>query len=185
MGFQPSISSLLRGYVIPSLSSDLFQFDISAIKRDLPSLKTTAAYLIFSDGDDAIVLEKDHHNALVRSAADFIVATNHDEAEENATHSFKATHENSFKTLLDGIVVGSISRKATVLKLWEKTSRNTKRNPSKKARVHDNDANKEIVIGWMNADPILNEETHFATVMDPKYGKVVWTRRYLEPFTGE
>ena len=184
LGFQPSISSLLRGYLLPDLSSNnsrIHPVTLESIKRDIPYVTTTAAYLIFCDGDNAITIEKDHHNALIREAKDFIVATNHDVAEENMTRSFKPTHEDSFKTLLDGIVVGSISRRVAVVKLWEKSLKSAKRNSLKTATAHEKDLTKESIIGWMNADPILNEETHFATIMDPKDGKVVWTKRYLEP----
>lgn len=185
LGFQPSISSLLRSYLLPTLSSNTSQTHISAlesIKRDLPSVKTTAAYLIFSDGDNTLTIEKDHHTALVRSACDFIVATNHDAAEKNTTHSLKASHEDSFKSLLDGIVVGSIDRKNAAVKLWGKSLERANRKSLKKGSTNEQDLTKDSIIQWMDTPPILNEETHFATIMDPKDGKVVWTKRYLEPF---
>ena len=183
LGFQPSISSLLRGYLLPAMSSKTSPTSLSAlepIKRDLPSVTTTAAYLIFSDGDNALTVEKDHHKCLFRSANDFIVATNHDVAEENTTRSFKVTHKDSFKTLLDGIFVESISRRLAVMKLREKSLKRAKRVSSKRASAQEGDLTTEDIIGWMNTYPILNEETHFATVMDPKNGKLVWIKRYLE-----
>ena len=187
LGFQPSISSLLRGYLLPPLSSNTSRTDVSAlesIKCGLPSVTTTAAYLIFSDGNNTVIIEKDHHAGLVRSADDFIVATNHDTAEKKTTKSLGASHKDSFKTLLDGIVVESIDRMNFLTELWEKSLKRTKRNSSKKASTHDQGLTKDNVIPWMGTYPILNEETHFATVMDPKDGKVVWTKRYLEPFEG-
>ena len=183
LGYQPSISSILRGYLLPDLSSNNSQSNtvtLESIKRDIPYVTTTAAYLIFCDGDSAITIEKDHHDALIREAKDFIVATNHDVADENPTRSFRPKHEDSFKTLLDGIIVGSISRRAAVVRLWEKSLKNSRRKSLKRATAQEEDLTKERIIGWMNADPILNEETHFATIMDPKAGKVVWTKRYLE-----
>ncbi|KAF6218973.1 hypothetical protein HO133_005517 [Letharia lupina] len=185
LGFQPSISSLLRGYLLPTLPSDTSSIDILAlesIKRDLPSVPTTAAYLIFSDGENTLTIEKDHHTAVIRSATDFIVATNHDAAEENTNQSLKATHKDSFETLLDGIVVESIDRKKTAVNLWETALKRAKRNSSKKVSTHEQGVTKDSIIRWLSSSPILNEETHFATVMDPKDGKVVWTKRYIEPF---
>lgn len=185
LGFQPSISSLLRGYLLPAMSSNTSRVDVSAlesIKRDLPSVTTTAAYLIFSDGDNTLTVEKDHLTAVVRTANEFIVATNHDVDEENKTQSLKATHGGSFKTLLDGIVIESIDRKNAAVKLWKQSGKGAKRHSSKVASTHKQDLTTESVIRWMNTYPILNEETHFATVMDPKAGKVVWTKRYIEPF---
>ena len=184
LGFQPSISSLLRGYILPTLSSNSSRVVVSAlesIKRDLPRVTTTAAYLIFSDGDSALTIEKDHHSAVVRSATDFIVATNHDEAEHNNTQSIKATHEDSFKTVLDGIVLESIDRRNVAVNLWAKSVKKAKRNSSRKASTHEQDLTTANIIRWMDTYPILNEETHFAAIMDPKNGKVVWTKRYIEP----
>jgi hypothetical protein len=37
-------------------------------------------------------------------------------------------------------------------------------------------------VQWLSMYPVTNETTHFATVMDPLEGKVVWIRRYLEPY---
>ena len=39
----------------------------------------------------------------------------------------------------------------------------------------------EKVTKLLKTYPIANEETHYAVVMDPKAGNVVWERRYLEP----
>ncbi len=188
LGFQPSISSLLRGYLIPALSSNTLQTDVSAlesIKRGLPFVTSTAAYLIFSDGDNTITIEKDHHAGLVRSADDFIVATNHDKAEKKTTKFFKASHEDSFKSLLDGIVTESIDRMDVVTKLWKKSLKRAERNSLKKASNHRQGLTQDNVIRWMDTYPILNEETHFATIMDPKDGKVVWIKRYIKPFEGQ
>lgn len=185
LGFQPSISSLLRSYLLPALSTNTSRLDSSAleaVRRDLPGVTTTAAYLVFSDGDETLTIEKDHHTGLVRSSSEFIVATNHDESEEDTTQNLEATHEKSFKTLLDGMVVGSIGRRNAATKLWERASKRAKRNPSTRASARKQNLTKDTVIRWMDTDPILNEETHFATIMDPKDGKVVWIKRYIEPF---
>lgn len=184
LGFQPSISSLLRGYLLPALSSDTSRIDVPAletVKRNVPTVTTTAAYLIFSDGDTTLTMEKDHQSAVMRAAADFIVTTNHDMAEENMNQSVEANHKDSSSTLLDGIVVESIDRRKAALELWEQSLRKAKRNLLKKSSTHDRDFNKGSVIRWMDTYPILNEETHFATVMDAKDGKVVWIKRYIQP----
>ena len=189
LGFQPSISSILRGYIFPTSSSNPSRTGISTldnIRHDLPGIKTTAAYLIFSDGDDTLSMEKDQHKSLTGSASDFIVATNHDVAEENTTQSFKATRKGSFfKALPDDIVVESISRKLVVVNSWKKSLKGAKRKSSRRSNSHKQDLTRDSIIGWMNTYPILNEETHFATIMDPKDGKVVWIKRYLEPLKWE
>src|SRR5271156_3215056 len=35
------------------------------------------------------------------------------------------------------------------------------------------------VISWVSAWPTTNECTHFAAVLDPTTGEVIWTKRYL------
>ncbi|KAJ6110449.1 beta subunit of N-acylethanolamine-hydrolyzing acid amidase-domain-containing protein [Penicillium sp. IBT 16267x] len=34
------------------------------------------------------------------------------------------------------------------------------------------------VVDWLTTFPVLNETTHYATIMDPSMGKVAWARRY-------
>ena len=182
LGFQPSISSILRGYLLPPPSSTRIGVPaLESIKRDLPTVTTTAAYLVFSDGDNALTIEKDRKTAAVCAANDFIVATNHDR-KEKTTQFLKATHEDSFTTLLDNIVLGSMDRRNAVMKMWKKSLRGAKGNSSKKASTHEQNLTKDSIIQWMGTDPVLNDETHFATVMDPRDGKVVWTKRYIEPY---
>jgi hypothetical protein len=37
------------------------------------------------------------------------------------------------------------------------------------------------VISWVSAWPTTNECTHFAAVLDPTTGQVMWTRQYVTP----
>ncbi|KAJ5104618.1 beta subunit of N-acylethanolamine-hydrolyzing acid amidase-domain-containing protein, partial [Penicillium alfredii] len=52
---------------------------LDQIVANIPSIPTTVAYLIFSDGSSAVTMEKDHRRAVVRSSKSFIVVTNHDQ----------------------------------------------------------------------------------------------------------
>lgn len=91
LGYRPSISSILRQQLLPSQTSShrakATTPTLKSIEQTLPSTSTTAAYLIFSDGDRTITMEKDHHTAMVRSSGSFIVALNHDEAQEASVES--------------------------------------------------------------------------------------------------
>ena len=91
LGYRPSISSILRQQLLPSQTSShrakATTPTLESIEQTLPSTSTTAAYLIFSDGDRTITMEKDHHTATVRSSSNFIVAVNHDEALEGFVES--------------------------------------------------------------------------------------------------
>ena len=183
-GFRPSISSVLR-HILLSGDAPIQQHGASgqtldSIKTFLPTLPTTAAYLIFSDGDETITMEKDHHTAVVKSSEDFIAITNHDEAEELEPEKMKSKRSESHKALevtgMTELTEESISRKRCTTKQWE-------RSRSKSSRVGSKAKAKglERVTKLLKTYPITNEETHYAVVMDPKAGKVVWEMRYLEP----
>ncbi|KAJ5919963.1 beta subunit of N-acylethanolamine-hydrolyzing acid amidase-domain-containing protein [Penicillium verhagenii] len=38
---------------------------------------------------------------------------------------------------------------------------------------------ESCVVKWLTTFPVLNEETHYATIMDPSKGNVTWIRRYF------
>ncbi|KAK3171394.1 hypothetical protein OEA41_003478 [Lepraria neglecta] len=183
LGFRPSISSLLRQQLLPSQKSSrrstATKPTLKSIEHTLPSTTTTAAYLIFSDGDRTITMEKDHRTAMVKSSSDFIVATNHDAAEEISPGSQSQPEPDSSNTLeatgMQGLVDDSVRRKDLAEKLWNKSLRKTRR------RISPQKLTKDTVVGWIDTYPISNDETHYATIMDPKVGKVAWVERYLEP----
>lgn len=114
LGIRPSISSVLRQYILPPTThsghnggffsrlvpwrkkemSNQNLSSLASIAATLPKIPTTAAYLIFSDGLSAITLEKDHRSAVVDSSPSFIVATNCD-ASAGATPNAKPAGEGS------------------------------------------------------------------------------------------
>ena len=188
LGFRPSISSLLRQCLLPpfykSSVSQLEAKTLTLIEQTLPDIATTAAYLTFSDGDRTIVMEKDRCVALTRSADDFITVTNHDSAEENLTSSQRSAQEDSKplqKMGMAEIVEESMSRKDAVVRLWEKSLGKGDGESSQRLPKRRHTLNAEQIVKWVGQYPITNEETHFAAIMDPKVGKFVWARRYLEP----
>lgn len=98
LGLRQSISSLLRQCIMPasskkpsfmsairqwcsgrSPSHELKDPTLKDIIAQVPSLPTTAAYLIFCDGKTTVIMEKDHRDAFVRTSESFIVTTNHDQ----------------------------------------------------------------------------------------------------------
>ncbi|MCJ1453502.1 hypothetical protein MMC28_003849 [Mycoblastus sanguinarius] len=190
LGIRPSISSLLRQCLIAhsDLGTKLGSKNttLESIERFLPGVSTTAAYLIFSDGDRTIVLEKDHHTAVVRSAYDFIVATNHDASEDSRDCSQRATEHDSKKTLqmtgMEDIVEDSILRKCAAVSNWEKFLAKAEKPSSRKSGKRRHILTREDIVMWTDAYPTTNEETHFAAIMDPKVGEFIYAKRYLEPF---
>lgn len=193
LGYRPSISSVLRHYLLPSQTQSgpikVQAQTLGSIEHSLPCIATTAAYLIFCDGDRTVTVEKDHRAAVIRSSQDFIVATNHDAAEETLSRSRNASKQESSRTLLttgmEEIVDESISRKSTVVKLWEKSLRKPMRNSSRWLPKPRQTLTEERIAEWLDIYPITNEETHFATILDPKAGQIVWTKCYLWPIDSE
>ncbi len=211
LGLRPSISSVLRSQFLPHYASTKRQEKsstlakalptLATISTDLPSIPSTACYLIFSDGKSTLAFEKDHRTAVVRSASDFIVATNHDQDHEGTNYIHDDAQDTSPETGMQMLVEESVDRKECVLDCWKRDrwqrwrdsnltangdSFLEDRGPINLETESRDPANRSVsqeqVIGWMGEYPIVNECTHFAVLMDPKEGRVVWLKRRLEPY---
>ena len=188
-GVRPAISSILRQVLIPTSKSPSnvksLGSTLDSIERNLPSIKTTATYLIFSDGDRTVTMEKDNHTAVVRSSTEFIVTTNHDQADELRPKSEIAAQDATGRTMqvtgMEGIVEDSIVRKEAAVRRWEKHRKAVKRSSSNSSEDQSIYLTTPKVIKWVESYPTANEETHFAVVMNPKEGKMIYARRYLDP----
>lgn len=184
IGLRPSISSLLRRCLLTEEGSHSSLKDLRSIEENLPACSSTAAYLIFSDGDRTITMEKDHTTALVRSAQDFIVATNHDAAEEDsgASPTDHASPSIPFVQTLETtgmmtLVEESTDRKRCVVDLWNKA---TRKGVKKGSGISLAGVKESAVAKWVDSFPITNEETHFACVMDPRIGQFLSVKCYRE-----
>ncbi|KAJ5381392.1 beta subunit of N-acylethanolamine-hydrolyzing acid amidase-domain-containing protein [Penicillium cataractarum] len=90
LGIRQSISSLLREclFSFPDEPTPKREESLSTLKKivaQVPSMPTTAVYLIFSDGVTTVTMEKDHGTAVVRSSPSFIITTNHDHEPDSKT----------------------------------------------------------------------------------------------------
>ena len=193
LGYRPSISSVLRHLLLPANtppSSPKFQTQsLEDIERTLPSTTTTAAYLIMCDGERTITMEKDNHTANTRSSQDFIVATNHDLVQEELQNSRQNVEPEPSKIVetagMKEIVEESVSRKCAMVDNWERSLRSSESCSSQSGHTKRQALTQKQITKWLNGYPITNEMTHFATLMDPKAGKVVWLKRYLRPLESE
>ena len=188
LGLRQSISSILRQYLFPEKATDAAE-GLDDISKSLPSKHTTAAYLIFSNGDETITMEKDFSTAIVRRSSTFIVATNHDKedrvSQPNATtpageHAVITAKAAGLAELLDE----SKDRMECIAKKWKDELRSRKRVASLVNGVFDESEvaiQAEKVIQWVSAWPTTNETTHYAVVMDPKLNQVVWAHAYANP----
>jgi hypothetical protein len=168
MGFRAAVASTLR--------SSFFEMQKELTERahGLSTVNSTACYVTLCDGDSAIVLEKDLKSARIREESDFITVTNHDLAYEQVNGEDVNWNRTSARvTGIEDFVADSTNRKNKVCNLWKSA---VARNGGRKA------IDQKTVQKWMEVDPIKNESTHLALVMDPKMGKITYLKRYLEPY---
>lgn len=79
---------------------------------------------------------------------------------------------------MDDLIEESMDRKQCMEKNWKKAVAKYRReNP--RAKEDDVSVTLKEVQKWMKSYPVANECTHYAVVMDPKKGEIVWLRRYL------
>jgi hypothetical protein len=176
LGFRPSIASRLRGYLLPKSGKKLP--DIAEIITKLPSTTTTACYIITCDGDTTTIFEKDLATAQVHSDTEFITATNHDSScESDNTHPYHPSNlAYQDPTGMGDLIADSIDRKECVEKRWTDAVKKGYWAMGEPVCVTVEDVQK-----WMVSYPTVNECTHYAVIMDPKEGVVVWCRRWKKP----
>lgn len=180
IGARPSISSILRSTLLPRQNQTLVSRPghptLAAVERRMPASVSTAAYLIFSDGERTVTMEKDHRTAVVKSANDIIAIANHDQAEDLAPQEKIGAHIESDTMLettgVQALIEDSKTRKTCAMRLWRAFARGPQ---------GDKSIPQHELIKWINKYPITNEETHFAAVMDATEGSVVWSKFYPEP----
>ncbi|KAJ9217241.1 hypothetical protein DTO166G4_1296 [Paecilomyces variotii] len=262
-GIRPSIASLLRQYIVPELNDkDSQEYptvlhmeekygpesqapSLVKIESTLPSIPTTAAYLIFSDGISTLTMEKDYRSAVIRTSTSFIVTTNNDlepdappteqvAAQKRKTHAGLGVIAGETQSVAD-IIEDSNERRDCMQKNWDKkvhreqqrratTSQFGRNHPSGDQKLHsvkekrystrsskksqslqsytrlrgppiretntikatkfDDEsvsATPKEAIKWLSDWPVTNETTHYAMLMDPTEGEIIWIKRYLEP----
>jgi hypothetical protein len=210
LGFRPSLASVLRDFILPRSThmttgkksekkvEARTHYGYDDITTTLPTIPSTAAYLIFCTPDQTILLEKDRKEAKIMTSSEFWTTTNHDvlyEQQQNADHDH-AAHAAYAKTAFGGlgmeeVVEESIERKRCMMNKWERWNRRHGGRYTKKRMKGNSDETikKSVPLGelkrWMVEDPISNEQTHFACIMDPKEVVFRWARKYYEGEIGD
>ncbi|KAF2090743.1 hypothetical protein K490DRAFT_34449 [Saccharata proteae CBS 121410] len=196
LGLRPSISSVLRNTLLPpSRSSSGWAFlhpkkpgkhlpDISEIMQSLPSVSTTAAYLIFSDGNKTAVFEKDRNTAVIRQSSSFITITNHDVESSEGSTSQRAHAKRSQTPYMQDLIDESEDRKDCIEQQWNRLVKRWRRHRNEgKVVTAEPCARVEDVVKWVEKFPITNESTHYSVVMDARNGKFLYSRRWKEPLS--
>ena len=183
----------------PRTTADILQpLQLADIHEKISAYHTTAAYLILSDGGSTISIDKDFRSAKVRRATDFIGTTNHDVVEHGEDQKENiiaagavqsaARHAAGFEEFLDE----SEDRLKCISNRWQrlvvrkqKENIQLDRDNTMEAAAAETALSQRQVIDWISKYPTTNECTHFAAVMDPKRGTVIWCRAYPDPRTSE
>ncbi|KAJ9149191.1 N-acylsphingosine amidohydrolase [Coniochaeta hoffmannii] len=160
-------------------------FDIKTILSELSGSPSTSAYLIFCTPHLVLSCEKDNHVAFVRTSANFLTTYNHDAADENdpeaLEHLARTQPKVRAKTGMDEIVGFSTERKRAIDKIYKRVVKRQRRHH------HHNEPDPgttpvslDDVFDLLHDKHrwIINDETHYAVVMDPKKGRVLWKRAF-------
>ena len=166
-------------------------------------ITTTACYLCFSNGRETTVIEKDRISARTRSGDEFIVVTNTDESppttptaipsqssteKPDGASSSPALTPAQRDPALEELLTEAKDRQDCALDNWRNLQSSRVREKGLQhitAEQRKQLADEKDVVQLTQRYPTTNECTHFACVMDPAQGSVVWCRRWKEPVAGE
>ena len=142
----------MRSYLVPDKVEEAPQ-DLAKITRELVPRHTTAAYLILSNGEQTVTMEKDYSTAVVRESSSFIVATNHDtDGTSTAGGQLPQMNEGTNMKALLEILEESKDRMQRISKKWASEVRRAQR---RSRRTQDYPSISEAqVIEWVSAWPL-------------------------------
>lgn len=211
MGRRPSIATYLRTFLVgdhEDIETSQKQSEgentneaqtsgpreLEDVHATISTLHTTAAYLIFSDGQNTMSIDKDFCTTTMRQSKDFIVTTNHDVIEHDgaqkenlvAAKAVQSAARNvaGFQEFLDE----SVDRHECISKKWKRLIVRKQKEASKNGDVRSLEdiasiasISEKKAIEWTSAYSTTNECTHYAVLMDPKGGGIAWCVAYPEP----
>lgn len=180
LGLRQSVSSVLRHYLLgPEEEVFRGEKDAGVMQHILDELSTspsTAAYLIFCMPQHVYSVEKDHRAASVRHSAEFLTTYNHDAAdEEDPSRLAEAARNVADEAIgMDTLVEFSCERKRHVDQMLRKRLDRRRR----KTRRPTAAIGTDDVLAMVKDEWVSNEESHYAVIMDPESGRVLWRRLY-------
>jgi len=203
LGLRRSISSVLRGYLLrPEAERGVDAGEASVDKEQpaagradgpggqqeegvmgriltqLRTLPSSAAYLIFCTPQRVYSVEKDHCAASIRESDTFLTTYNHDVSDEQDPSDLpRAAHQEVEHAIgMSELVAYSTERKRHVDALWRKKLDSRYR----RLKRHAEAVGVRDVLGLVKDREVSNEETHYAVIMDPEQGTVLWRRVFEE-----
>ncbi|CZT49376.1 uncharacterized protein RSE6_10213 [Rhynchosporium secalis] len=188
LAFRPSVCSIMRSMIVPS--DDAQQTNATSLAGHLttsPKLRCPPCYLVLSDGLRAAVIERDLDSAEVRIDSEFIIVTNNDTMSKYSDTKSKVKNEKEKSTLgldIDDWIQESSERMECVWRKWCSVKKRVQKKllnegATSEDLVHGGWASVkfETLKGWLRADPVNNEGTHFLCIMDPQNGEIRFMER--------
>ncbi|KAM0424390.1 hypothetical protein ACHAPT_010310 [Fusarium lateritium] len=194
LGKRRSISSVLRGFLLDPTPGEerpirqehetdtdvpeIQDSQVQDILRTLSTSRSTAAYLVLCTPERVYIVEKDNRKSLVRVSDTFLAAFNHDGRDEQDPTKLQQAAEELASgddgTAMAALVEGSLERKDRLDHLWKKRVRKCQR----QYEHQDPIVTFRDILRFLKDDYILVDETHYAVVMDPGNGTMLWRRLY-------
>ncbi|KAK3896621.1 hypothetical protein C8A05DRAFT_48399 [Staphylotrichum tortipilum] len=152
---------------------------IDDILIDLAHSPSTAAYLILCTPSTVYSVEKGHRTASVQSSDQFLTTCNHDLVDEPDPARIHAAAQNVASQGMAEIMDESVERKQAVEQVWKQRLRLRRRLRSRRETRGDSDAvDLDDVLHMVGQESISYGGTHYAVVMDPAHGDILWRRVY-------
>lgn len=135
LGMRQSISSLLRSCLLENLAvQGPGPSTLATLAGAIPPKPSTAAYLIFSDGQTTLTMEKDHRTALLSQSKSFIVMTNHDLNQSTDTNRNDDSATSELASLAD-VLSESTHRRNCITEKWRSKVRKAERRLKRQAHT--------------------------------------------------
>ncbi len=192
MGWRRGVASVLRGYLLGDgavrkqkmgtgyveLEGDDGEFPaIDDILADLAHSPSTAAYLIFCTPSRVYSVEKGYCTASVRSSSEFLTTCNHDVADEPDPMRIHAAAKGVASQGMAEIIDESFERKQAVEEVWKQRVRLRRKSRPREGEGVDA-VNLDDVLQMLGHECIIYGGTHYAVILDPGHGEMLWRRVY-------
>jgi hypothetical protein len=189
LGFRQSISSVLRQVLLDDSSligtgegatngEHFCESRVASIVASLLPSPSTAAYLIFCTPQRVRVIEKDNHSGTIHESDTFLSAYNHDRADEDDATQIESLVEHvassNVQSGMVAIVAYSLERKDHLERMWRRRVTACRR----RLGFRGEEVAMADVMKLVKDLEISNDQTHYAAVMDPEMGQVIWRRAY-------
>ncbi|KAK4034841.1 beta subunit of N-acylethanolamine-hydrolyzing acid amidase-domain-containing protein [Parachaetomium inaequale] len=151
--------------------------DVDLILADLACSPSTAAYLVFCTPSEVYSVEKGYRTASSQRSGEFLTTCNHDVADEPDPGRIHAATQKVASPGMADIIDESFERKQAVEHVWKQRLR-LRRKAHRHRREQVEGVNLEDVLHLLGHEYITYGGTHYAVIMDPEEGEIMWRRAY-------